>query len=316
MGEDERALRVRLLGEAVRDGSGRIVAMQGAAQDITEAHAAAQQLQRLENRAPGAGAPAARGAEDGVDRHAGRRHRARLQQHPAGDPGQRRAGARRPAELPRTHTALQSLDQINARGAARAQPGAADPDLQPPPAAARCSRSRCARWSRKRWRCCARRCRRGVELRRAAGRRAAGRRGRRHPAAAGADEPVHQRLARAARQARAASRSGSQALRLAAGARGARPGRPGTPGPASTCGCATTAAAWTTATLQRIFDPFFTTKAVGPGHRPRPVGGARHRARAPAARSRSTASPARAARFHVYLPRQALPEAAGRRRRR
>ena len=43
-----RSLRLRVLGEAVHNAAGRVVAMQGAVQDVTEAYAAAQHLQQLE----------------------------------------------------------------------------------------------------------------------------------------------------------------------------------------------------------------------------------------------------------------------------
>lgn len=44
------ALQLRLLGEAVRDGTGAIVAVQGAVQDVSESHRAQQQLRLLERQ--------------------------------------------------------------------------------------------------------------------------------------------------------------------------------------------------------------------------------------------------------------------------
>ena len=71
----------------------------------------------------------------------GRRHRARLQQHPGRDPRQRGAGAQDLAPAIRRWRAWTRF----ARPAARPRPGAADPRLQPPPAD-RSQRWPCGRW--------------------------------------------------------------------------------------------------------------------------------------------------------------------------
>ena len=91
----------------VLDEAGQVVLLVPEGRDITERKRAAARERELE-------AQLRAGAEDGVRRHAGRRHRARLQQHPRRDPRQRgsRAGRDRPA-----HAALRSLDQIRKAGA-------------------------------------------------------------------------------------------------------------------------------------------------------------------------------------------------------
>ena len=77
--------------------------------DITD-----RKRQQEEMRAPG-GPPAAGRAVRG-DGHAGRGHRARLQQHPGGDPGLRGAGAARAEEGTRLHRDLSNVVVAGERG--------------------------------------------------------------------------------------------------------------------------------------------------------------------------------------------------------
>ena len=72
-----------------RDKNGRILGIYGISHDITELRAAQDSLEQTR-----AGAVSV--AEDGSGRPADRRHRARLQQHPDGDPRQPRAAADAP----------------------------------------------------------------------------------------------------------------------------------------------------------------------------------------------------------------------------
>ena len=123
-----------------------------AARDITERRAAEAAARR-------ARAPAAPGAEDGGDRPAHRRHRARLQQHPdqrhrLSRPG---AGARRDV---RRRAAAAPARPGAARGAARARPDRADAGLRAAPARRAPHRWPWRRWSGRRCSCCGRRCRR------------------------------------------------------------------------------------------------------------------------------------------------------------
>ena len=147
------------------------------------------------------GAPAAPGAEDGGDRHAGRRHRARLQQHPVGDGRLHRTGE--DGHRQRRRRARAPGGGVEG-GHARRRSGAADPGLQPPPGAG--TRARCS-WRRGDGEAleaaCARRFRPRSSSTCSWSTRP-DRAGRRHAGAPDRDEPLHQRLARHAGRARAA----------------------------------------------------------------------------------------------------------------
>ena len=105
-------------------------------------------------------------------------------------------------------------------------------------------RSRCGRWSRRRCACCGRRRARRVNLRCDLPDATSARAWQSDPAAAGADEPVHQRLACAARTARGTSRSAWSRSQFAM--RGRPPPAGLSPGGYAHLWVPTTAAAWTT----------------------------------------------------------------------
>ena len=108
-------------GRCLRDSTGRPVRFVGSAMDVT----AQKQAQIDKEAARGAAAAI---AENGGDRHAGRRHRPRLQQHPWRHPRLRRAraagilAAERPAALP---------GQCHARDRAGEDAGGAHSRIQP-----------------------------------------------------------------------------------------------------------------------------------------------------------------------------------------
>lgn len=109
-----RPLRLRVLGEPVRDAAGYIVAVQGAMQDMTEAHAAAQHLQHLEKERLALERQLREAQKmESIGTLAGGIAHDFNNILPAilGNVALARADLR---ELPPSHTALQSLDQINA----------------------------------------------------------------------------------------------------------------------------------------------------------------------------------------------------------
>ena len=151
-----------------------------------------QRHHRTEGRRSGQSAPRGRAAplaEDGGDRHPGRGHRARLQQHPRRDPRLRRARA---AQGRRDRPAARESGPGDAGGQPRQAPGGAHPRVQPqrgrraPPGARAVGRRGDARPAR------------GFPSAddpagEDAARRRCGRGRRRHAAPPGDDEPLHQR---------------------------------------------------------------------------------------------------------------------------
>ncbi|CDN89895.1 hypothetical protein BN948_04335 [Hydrogenophaga intermedia] len=246
-------------------------------------------LHRLRpDRAPQGGGPAARAggatariAEAGGAGHTGRWRGARLQQHPRGHPGQRAPGAGRRARDARRGRERGRDPQ---GGRARQGAGAPHPGLQPPPGAAAARDAAAVGGGRIRAPA-ARHHSQGRGAARAVRPRHALRVGRPHATAAGAAEPVHQRLAG---HARALPRLSADRT---AAARGPAPGhRVCAAGPGPGRGLARAQRAPKRQRQRRGHGrghhgppvrALLHHQATGRGHGPGPGGGARHPARPP-----------------------------------